>query len=87
MRYIVTAESTADGRAPRFPESKMVEMLRRHGLRLVAIERQMMPLIFVAWQRRGGHWQAIAAGVTKRDVHQAVQGVEGVVVLPLGVSP
>jgi hypothetical protein len=87
VRILITAETVADRRAGYLPEEELVEMLRRYGLRLVSVERQMMPLLFVGWQRKGGHWHAIAAGIDKASVKQAVQGIEEVVILPLGCSP
>ena len=87
MRIIVTCETNADRRAAYLPEDELTDLLRRYGLRLVSIERQMMPLLFVGWQRRGGHWHAVAAGIDKASVKQAVQGTEGVVILPLGCVP
>jgi hypothetical protein len=87
MRIIITAETNGDRRQPHLPEPQVDELLRRHGLRLVSIERQHLPLVFLAWARRGGHWRAIAAGIDKASVKKAVQGVEGVVILPLGCQP
>jgi hypothetical protein len=88
MRFVITAESNGDKRQPRFPEAQIAEVLRQHGLRLVNVETQMMPLIFLGWQRRGGHWTAIAVGIDKASVRAAVEGVEGeIVILPLGCTP
>jgi hypothetical protein len=83
----VTAESAGDRRRPRFPEAQIAEVLRAHGLRLVNVERQMLPLIFLGWQRRGGHWVATCAGISKAAVKEAVDNAEDVLVLPLGCSP
>jgi hypothetical protein len=87
MRVIITAETNADKRPAYLPEDELTDLLRRYGLRLVSVERQMLPLLFVGWQRRGGHWHAIAAGIDKASVKHAVEGIEGVVILPLGCTP
>jgi hypothetical protein len=88
MRILITAEANGEKRQPHLPEPQIAEVLRRHGLRLVSIERQHLPLVFLGWARRGGRWQAVAAGVSKADVRAAVEGVEReILVLPLGVQP
>jgi hypothetical protein len=84
-RLLLTVESV--GPEGPLSEAVLANLLRKAGWRLVDVRAEPVELFFFGWRRCGGAWTALAAGASKHAVRQAVRGVEGVKILPAGVTP